>query len=200
YDRSTNLFHNYHRDYDPQTGRYVQSDPIGIDGGINTYLYANGSPTDYFDMYGLDATQTFNWGPGYQPRVHSDPASLLGKSTKKNEKDQAQCVELIKQTVGDGQLTSTWRQGKLLDANTPVGTAVGTFNREGKFDTNDTGQHAGILMTAKDKNGRIVLVDQWAGKETITSRTVGKGHGRYNTPSNNAGAYNVILIPVRKKK
>ncbi|MDM5177190.1 type IV secretion protein Rhs, partial [Massilia sp. DJPM01] len=30
YDRNTNLFYNYHRDYDPQTGRYIQSDPIGL--------------------------------------------------------------------------------------------------------------------------------------------------------------------------
>lgn len=34
YDKSTNLFYNYHRDYDPQTGRYIQSDPIGMAGGV----------------------------------------------------------------------------------------------------------------------------------------------------------------------
>ena len=53
FDKETNLHYNYFRDYDPSTGRYVQSDPIGLAGGINPYLYVEGDPLSYVDPYGL---------------------------------------------------------------------------------------------------------------------------------------------------
>jgi RHS repeat-associated protein len=53
-DAESGLFYNYFRDYDSTSGRYVQSDPIGLAGGINTYLYANASPLMYADPNGLN--------------------------------------------------------------------------------------------------------------------------------------------------
>lgn len=54
YDSETNLHYNFHRYYDPQTGRYITSDPIGLRGGINTYGYAYQNPVFYADANGLN--------------------------------------------------------------------------------------------------------------------------------------------------
>jgi RHS repeat-associated protein len=53
YDKETNLLYNGFRDYDPQTGRYVESDPIGLRGGLNTYGYVFGNPLSHIDPKGL---------------------------------------------------------------------------------------------------------------------------------------------------
>lgn len=55
YDQEVNLFYNYFRDYDPITGRYVESDPIGLDGGLNTYGYVGGNALSLVDPKGLAA-------------------------------------------------------------------------------------------------------------------------------------------------
>lgn len=53
YDSETGLHYNYFRTYDPLTGRYITSDPIGIWGDINTYSYAEGNPISIYDPFGL---------------------------------------------------------------------------------------------------------------------------------------------------
>jgi RHS repeat-associated protein len=53
YDKDTALHYNTMRDYDPSIGRYVESDPIGLDGGLNTYLYVVGDPISNTDPDGL---------------------------------------------------------------------------------------------------------------------------------------------------
>jgi RHS repeat-associated protein len=53
YDATTGNHYNYFRDYDPKLGRYIQADPIGLNGGLNRYGYVGQSPLMYGDPFGL---------------------------------------------------------------------------------------------------------------------------------------------------
>lgn len=64
--------YNYFRDYDPATGRYVQSDPIGLGGGLNTYAYADSQPTGVFDPDGLEGIGPWTFPPGPERDAYED--------------------------------------------------------------------------------------------------------------------------------
>ena len=96
----TGNHYNYFRDYDPRIGRYVQSDPIGLQGGMNTYGYVGGSPLKYLDEQGLAKcdslvcfssgvnkrkleTQTSGFSPWELTNVHTDPLLRTGTQVDK---------------------------------------------------------------------------------------------------------------------
>ena len=67
YDAETGLHYNWHRYYDPQVGRYLTPDPIGLDGGINPYLYTLNNPLNLTDPNGLiSLTGGGGFGGGFQ--------------------------------------------------------------------------------------------------------------------------------------
>ena len=53
FDQETGTYHNYFRTYNAAIGRYEQSDPIWLAGGINTYAYVNAQPLKLVDSTGL---------------------------------------------------------------------------------------------------------------------------------------------------
>jgi RHS repeat-associated protein len=67
YDAVVGLHYNYFRDYDPSTGRYAQSDPIGLISGVNTYAFVGANPNSWLDSTGLAIGDLPPPPPGYNP-------------------------------------------------------------------------------------------------------------------------------------
>ena len=110
WDEETQLSYNVNRYYGPQEGRYIQADPIGLDGGWNRFAYVGGNPLDGTDPLGLKKIILFYPAdPNYQGAVnapddpnmcivfsHGSHASVNGRNAKELNKilDENGCERL----------------------------------------------------------------------------------------------------------
>jgi RHS repeat-associated protein len=96
FDAETGLHYNYYRDLDPSLGRYVQSDPIGLKGGIDTYGYVASRPLTLYDARGLTWDKEFP-GP-------NDPSPNEG----------VQCVVNVRNQMWARSKAQGWRNNDKL--------------------------------------------------------------------------------------
>jgi len=108
FDKETGLSYNYFRDFDPNLGRYIQSDPIGLKGGLNTYSYVNSIPLNFADPQG----KSFTW-------LGLAAGGLIiygGYSLWKSYDDQIQCE---KECIVKCNITRCGRDDPTDDTNEP---------------------------------------------------------------------------------
>ncbi|MCB1584193.1 MAG: hypothetical protein KDI92_14110, partial [Xanthomonadales bacterium] len=91
FDTETQTHYNYFRDYEPLTGRYVQSDPIGLDDGVNTYSYVENNSLSYFDRSGLAKSKRPNFRRSTDKKLEEKYKNRCGgcgvKGTKQDTKN-----------------------------------------------------------------------------------------------------------------
>ncbi|MEA4855005.1 RHS repeat-associated core domain-containing protein [Solidesulfovibrio sp.] len=132
YDRETELHYNYFRDYNPKTGRYVQADPIGLDGGVNLYMYALGNSVSWSDPVGL---WTVSGNAGFHVPTGPWPVSAG-----------------VSRDFASLNRTSEAVAGTFLDIGFSVGVAdiSGEGNQAGPSINFGIGKYAGVQITLRN--------------------------------------------------
>ncbi|XYH94178.1 RHS repeat-associated core domain-containing protein [Sorangium sp. So ce1128] len=123
-DEETGLVYNRHRYYDPEVGRFISPDPIGLEGGVN--LYARGvDPTAEADVYGkfvswiepqpISAAEKKAMRDAARARFDADPELKARQASIKERKNASQCANVAKEAKSLGAGHQTQITGPALD-------------------------------------------------------------------------------------
>ncbi|OBU54367.1 RHS repeat domain-containing protein [Stenotrophomonas maltophilia] len=139
YDAESGLHYNLQRDYDPASGRFVTSDPLGLQGGISTYGYVKGNPLTSIDPDGMQAIPLLppppavTGGPGavgaYNGTDLSNPNGNWGFGPKINS-------DSLRNAVKVGEMLGAGPNG-ILNPNSPASRMAVALIRSACADGDD---------------------------------------------------------------
>lgn len=105
---------------------------------------------------------------------------VLGKAKYVNEKGKTECVEFVRQAAGAPK-TEDWRKGKKVSdakfGEIARGTAIATFDADGKYPTDTLGKHAAIYLSHDAVCILRARSMEWPGRSKTTSNLVRPSSG-----------------------
>jgi len=139
YDAETGLHYNWNRYYDPEIGRYISADPIGLDGGINLYAYVSNDPVNFVDPWGLWAF----WS-GVTGTLASGPASSFSEGAAYDSN-----------TGGYGSYSSTSPDGAGVGSSIGLEFGLYTGTMDGATTTDSINTPLGSGSIIRGSNGEL---------------------------------------------
>ena len=125
YDAETNLNQNTYRDYDPNNGRYVESDPIGLDGGqFSTFGYVSGNPFSFSDPMGLCPPGTHTATLDEIGMITNAMQNLAGKGLSYGDIKCNQFVDRAINAAFPGALSSEYNTTQMKNGQGPFQQAM----------------------------------------------------------------------------
>ena len=120
YDRETGTHYNYFRDYEAGSGRYVQSDPVGLDAGsLSAFPYADSDPTGVFDEFGLTAVRRYKGC-----NIYGSPQRTRGANGARH------AAESLKEARAQAQAAAKKGVSVDIHLNQQLDTSVGMGGKE----------------------------------------------------------------------
>jgi RHS repeat-associated protein len=95
FDSETGLHYNWNRYYQPETGRYVTPDPIGLAGGVNPYIYTDANPINWTDRLGLEARRLRELALALSTRTDIDDVEKLALMMDFAKQDNPHTLEAV---------------------------------------------------------------------------------------------------------
>ena len=121
YDQETGLFYNYFRDYDPRIGRYIQSDPIGLKGGINTYTYVGNNPLTRIDPDGRFWGAALRLFLAFMPMIDLHMMAVDDVPSGGGCKIPNSSTKTLYRAVGPVELSDIQQTGQLINRGSAEG-------------------------------------------------------------------------------
>jgi RHS repeat-associated protein len=176
FDAESGLNYNVNRDYEPATGRYIQSDPLGLMAGPSTYAYAMGNPARFADPLGLDVTTVCR-------TIDDQRVAWLGVK---------HCAVFVWHWESSG---CPPRKTKVIDAQysiaggrTPQGAGGQTYSLDRQAFTSGSGEGYDVAPPA------AMTQSQWddAVRNAGDNYNSGEPYDAVNGPNSNTAAHDII--------